>query len=53
MAYYGAFTNGLFCFGIALNLNKKELFLGEFEFVDLFVYRITNYGKYLNSDCEE
>ncbi|CAD8194089.1 unnamed protein product [Paramecium octaurelia] len=52
LAYYGAFMNGQFCYGISLNVNKKELLLGEFEFIDLFCYRIQNYGILLNSNCE-
>ncbi|CAD8128092.1 unnamed protein product [Paramecium sonneborni] len=52
MAYYGTFIKGLFCQGIALNLKSKEVLQGEFEFLDLFCYRILNYGIYMNSDCE-
>ncbi|CAK91011.1 unnamed protein product (macronuclear) [Paramecium tetraurelia] len=50
--YYGAFINGQFCYGISLNVIKKELLLGEFEFIDLFYYQIQNYGILFNSNCE-
>ncbi|CAD8103789.1 unnamed protein product [Paramecium primaurelia] len=52
IVYYGSFINGQFCYGISLNLNKKELMIGEFEFIDIFCYRILNYGICINSNCE-